>query len=297
MNGATRPPYKADAVPEITNLDVLVDGLDFGEGPRWHDGRLWYSDFYRHGVFAVTPDGAREQVVEVDDHPSGLGWLPDGRLLFVAMKSRTVRRREHDGTVVVHADLSGLATGRCNDMVVASNGDAYVGNFGSDLWAGEPMRPATLALVRPDGTVEAAAEGLEFPNGTVITPDGRTLIVGESMGRRYTAFDIGDDGRLSNRRLWADLGGIGPDGCTLDADGAIWCADARNGVVVRVLEGGEITDRVDAGQPAYACALGGDDGRTLFVVCAASPREDEVAGTGTGTIRTLRVDVPHAGLP
>jgi sugar lactone lactonase YvrE len=282
---------------EVTGLDVLVGGIDFGEGPRWHDGRLWYSDFYQHGVFAVTARGEREQVVALDDHPSGLGWLPDGRLLLVAMMSRTVRRQEPDGTIVVHADLSSVAGGRCNDMVVAANGDAYVGNFGADIWAGEPMRPAALALVRADGSYEVAAEALDFPNGSVITPDGRTLIVGESVGRRYTAFDIGDDGRLSNRRLWADLGGIGPDGCTLDAEGAIWCADALNGGVVRVREGGGITHRVDAGQPAYACALGGDDGCTLFVLCAASPREDEVAGTGSGTIRTLRVDVPHAGLP
>lgn len=282
---------------EVHGLDVLVGGLDFGEGPRWHDGRLWYSDFYRHGVFAVTPDGDREQVVALDDHPSGLGWLPDGRLLVVAMKSRSVRRREADGTMVAHADLSELATGRCNDMVVATDGTAYVGNFGSDLWAGEPMRPAVLAMVKPDGSTEAAADDLAFPNGTVITPDGATLIVGESMGRRYTAFDVAADGRLSNRRVWAELGDVGPDGCTLDAEGAIWCADALNGVVVRVREGGEITHRVDPGQSAYACALGGDDGCTLYVVCARSPREEEVAGTGSGTIRTLRVDVPHAGLP
>ena len=282
---------------EVSGLDVLIGGLDFGEGPRWHDGRLWYSDFYRHGVFAVTASGEQEQVVELDDHPSGLGWLPDGRLLLVAMKSREVRRREGDGSIVLHADLSTIATGRCNDMVVAADGTAYVGNFGSDLWAGEPMRPAVLALVRPDGSVEPAADDLAFPNGTVITPDGATLIVGESMGRRYTAFDIAADGTLSGRRLWADLGDIGPDGCTLDAEGAIWCADALNGVVVRVLEGGAITHRVDPGQAAYACALGGDDGCTLFVVCAKSPREEEVAGSGTGTIRTLRVDVPHAGLP
>ena len=282
---------------ELSGLDVLIGGIDFGEGPRWHDSRLWYSDFYQHGVFAVSPAGEREQVVALDDHPSGLGWLPDGRLLLVAMKARQVRRREADGSIVLHADLSELATGRCNDMVVAVDGTAYVGNFGSDLWAGEAPRTAVLALVRPDGSVEAAAEELAFPNGTVITPDGATLIVGESMGRRYTAFDVGADGRLSGRRVWAELGDIGPDGCTLDAEGAIWCADALNGAVVRVLEGGEITHRVDPGQSAYACALGGDDGCTLFVMCAESPREEQAAGSAAGTIRTLRVDVPHAGLP
>jgi len=282
---------------ELRDHEVLVGGLDFGEGPRWHDGRLWYSDFYRHGVFAVTPGGECEQVLALDDHPSGLGWLPDGRLLVVGMKARRVLRREHDGELVVHADLSSIATGRCNDMVVAADGTAYLGNFGYDVWSGGPRRNAALARVRPDGTADVAAEDLEFPNGSVITPDGATLVVGESMGRRYTAFDIGPDGALSGRRVWAELGEIGPDGCTLDAEGAIWCADALHGVLVRVREGGEITHRAELGQNAYACALGGDDGRTLFAMCADSPREEDAAGTGSGTIRTARVDVPHAGLP
>ena len=198
---------------------------------------------------------------------------------------------------MLHADLSSIAPGRCNDMVVATDGTAYVGNFGSDVWSGAPVQNTVLALVRPDGTVEAAADDLAFPNGTVITPDGRTLIVGESMGRRYTAFDIRADGTLERRRVWAELADAAPDGCTLDAEGGIWFADAVNGVVLRVLEGGEITHRIDPGQNAYACALGGDDGRTLFIVCVESPREEDVAGRGSGTIRTMRVDVPHAGLP
>jgi sugar lactone lactonase YvrE len=282
---------------ELRDHEVLVGGIDFGEGPRWHDGRLWYSDFYRHGVFAVTTGGDREQVVTLDDHPSGLGWLPDGRLLVVSMRARRVLRREHDGEVVVHCDLSSIATGRCNDMVVAADGTAYVGNFGYDVWSGGPRRNADLARVRPDGTADVAAEDLEFPNGAVITPDGTTLVVGESMGRRYTAFDIAPDGTLWGRRVWAELGDVGPDGCTLDAEGAIWCADALHGVLVRVREGGEITHRADLGQKAYACALGGDDGRTLFAMCADSPREADAAGTGGGTVRTVRVDVPHAGLP
>ena len=248
-------------------------------------------------MFAVTTGGDREQIVDLDDHPSGLGWLPDGRLLLVAMKSRTVRRQEPDGSIVLHADLTSIAPGRCNDMVVAADGTAYVGNFGSDVWSGAPLQNTVLALVRPDGTVEAAADDLAFPNGTVITPDGRTLIVGESMGHRYTAFDIRADGTLERRRVWAELPDAAPDGCTLDAAGGIWCADAVNGVVLRVLEGGEITHRVDPGQNVYACALGGDDGRTLFIVCAESPREEDVAGRGSGTIRTMRVDAAHAGLP
>jgi sugar lactone lactonase YvrE len=273
---------------------VFVSGIGFGEGPRWHDGRLWFSDFHQHTVSSVGDDGVRVVELELDDLPSGLGWLPDGRLLVVAMESRRVLRVEPDGAIVEHADLSAIATGRCNDMVVAADGTAYVGNFGFAL--GTPMQPAALARVKPDGSVELAADGLEFPNGTVITPDGRTLIVGESMGRRATAFAIAPDGTLRDRRLWAELGEVIPDGCTLDADGAIWFADARGTAVVRVREGGEVTDRIEAGQHTFACALGGDDGRTLFVVCADSFGEAE-EGPPTGTIRTARVDVPHAGLP
>lgn len=286
----------------MPDIEILIDGLDFGEGPRWHDGRLWYSDFYQHRVSAVTVDGERETMLELDDHPSGLGWLPDGRLLVVSMQQRKVLRVEIDGSIVEHADLSGVATGRCNDMVVAANGNAYVGNFGFDVWARGPetarkVQNAALALVRPDGSVEVAADDLAFPNGSVITPDGDTLIVGESLGRRFTAFGIGADGALGNRRVWAELPGISPDGCTLDAEGAIWVANATGTDVARVLEGGEITDRVDVGQPTFACALGGDDGRTLFLVSADASNEPDVAGKGTGVIRSMRVAVPHAGLP
>jgi len=280
----------------VPGLPVFLRGIDFGEGPRWHNGRLWFSDFYQHTVSSVGDDAVRVVELELDDFPSGLGWLPDGRLLVVAMESRRVLRVEADGTVVTHADLSAVATGRCNDMVVAGNGTAYVGNFGFEL-GGAPMRPAVLARVSANGEVSVAADGLEFPNGTVIAPDGRTLIVGESFGKRATAFTVAPDGTLHDRRLWANLGDVMPDGCTLDAEGAIWFADARGTAVVRVREGGEVTDRIETGQPTFACALGGDDGRTLFVVCADSARDDEVVGTATGTIRTVRVDVPHAGLP
>jgi sugar lactone lactonase YvrE len=208
-----------------------------------------------------------------------------------------VLRVEPGGRLVTHADLSSIATGDCNDMVVAADGTAYVGNFGQDDTAGEPRRLAVLARVTRDGDASAAAADLEFPNGTVITPDGSTLIVGETFGRRATAFTIAGDGSLHDRRLWADLGDVMPDGCTLDAEGAIWFADARSSSVVRVREGGEVLDRIDAGQRAFACTLGGDDGRTLFVVCANSAREGQVVGTSNGTIRVARVDVPHAGLP
>jgi sugar lactone lactonase YvrE len=281
----------------VSELPVLLRGLDFGEGPRWHDGRLWFSDFHQHSVSSVGTDGVRAVELQIDDRPSGLGWLPDGRLLVVAMQSRRVLRREHDGSVVEHADLSGVATGSCNDMVVAADGTAYVGNFGFDYTVGEPMRTAALARVQREGEVDVAADDLEFPNGAVITPDGSTLIVGETFGKRASAFTIADDGTLHERRIWADLGEVLPDGCTLDAEGAIWFADARGPAVVRVREGGEVTHRVEVGQQAFACALGGDDGRTLFVVAADSARDGEAQGAGTGTIRTVRVDVPHAGLP
>ena len=285
----------------MPELQTLLTGLDFGEGPRWHDGRLWFSDFYQHCVSAVTVDGEgageREIILEIDDHPSGLGWLPDGRMLVVAMQAKKVLRVEADGTVSEHGDLSGLATGRCNDMVVSADGNAYVGNFGFDVFVRGTRQYATLGLVRPDGTVVGVADDLDFPNGSVITPDGGTLIVGETIGRRYTAFDIGPDGALDRRRVWAQFDDLGPDGCTLDAEGAIWVANAYGTDVARVREGGEIADRVDVGQGTYACALGGDDGRTLFLLSADSSNEAEIAGQGTGVIRTMRVDVPHAGLP
>jgi len=285
----------------MPELQTLLTGLDFGEGPRWHDGRLWFSDFYQHSVSAVTVDGdgvgEREVILEIDDHPSGLGWLPDGRMLVVAMQAKKVLRIEPDGAVSEHGDLSGLATGRCNDMVVSTDGNAYVGNFGFDAFVRGTRQYATLGLVRPDGTVVGVADDLDFPNGSVITPDGGTMIVGETIGRRYTAFDIAPGGGLEGRRLWAQFDDLGPDGCTLDAEGAIWFANAYGTDVVRVREGGEITDRVDVGQGTYACALGGDDGRTLFILSADSSNEAEVAGKGTGVIRTMRVDVPHAGRP
>lgn len=276
---------------------LLVDGVDFGEGPRWRDGCLWYSDFHQRAVYHVTPHGDRTAVhTDLDDRPSGLGWLPDGSLLVVAMTSRRLLREE-DGVLVTHADLSGVATGHCNDMVVDGAGNAYVGNFGFDFEAGESFAPADLALVRPDGSVEVAAERLAFPNGSVITPDGGTLIVGESFGGGYEAFTIAEDGTLGDRRRWADTPGMAPDGCTLDADGGIWFADAVGSQVVRVLEGGEITHRVPAPMPTFACMLGGSDGRTLHILCAPDSNPEAVAGKAAGAIHTVEVDVPHAGLP
>jgi sugar lactone lactonase YvrE len=282
----------------MTALSTLIDGIDFGEGPRWHEGRLWYSDFYQHTVYAVDAEGTREPIVEVAGQPSGLGWLPDGTLLVVSMVDRKLMR--FDGTTLSeHADLSGVAGFHCNDMVVDGRGNAYVGNFGFDLFTQglEGAAPAKLALVRPDGSVEVAADELMFPNGSVITPDGSTLIVGETLGARYTAFDIAADATLSSPRTWASLEGYAPDGCTLDAAGGIWFADAVGARVVRVLEGGHITDTIDVGTGTFACMLGGDDGRTLFVLTAPGADPTQAAGAAAGAVLITRVEHPRAGRP
>lgn len=275
---------------------MFLDGVDFGEGPRWRDGSWWYSDFYQHRVYRVSPAGQRTVVVELDDQPSGLGWLPSGDLLIVAMKTQRVLR--FDGSALAeHADLSNHVTGLCNDMVVDASGNAYVGHFGFDMNAGEKYRPASVVLVRPNGEVVTVAEDVAFPNGSVITPNGKTLIVGQSFGGAYLAFDIEPDATLSNRRIWATIEGTAPDGCALDAEGAIWFSDAIGSQVVRVREGGEVTDRIATNQPTYACALGGAEGKTLFVLTAPSSDPRQVAGKGAGAITIGEVAVPMAQGP
>ncbi len=278
---------------ELHAWDLVVDGIDFGEGPRWHLGRLWFSDFYQGTISSVGHDRQRRVEVQWEGQPSGLGWLPDGRLLFVSMLDRRVMRREADGTIVEHADLDGIATGHCNDMVVGPQGNAYVGNFGFDFEGGAAPSSATLAIVWADGTVTAAADGLRFPNGSVIADDGMTLIVGESMGARYTAFTITHDRGLTDRRIWAEVPGMAPDGCTIDADGAIWFADALGKQVVRVREGGEITHRLPTHDNVYACMLGGSDGLTLFALTAVASHPAAVSGTATGVLWQTRVGVPR----
>ena len=279
-------------------VEVVHEGLDFGEGPRWHGGRLWVSDFYTHRVFSFGPSGDRRVEVELDDQPSGLGWLPSGDLLVVAMTSRQVRRVDADGRVHLHADLSAVVTGDTNDMVVDGRGNAYVGNFGFEFSAAErPKRGADLLLVRPDGTFEVVAGDLRVPNGSVVTPDGHTLIVGESMGRRYTAFTIREDGTLEDRRTWAELGEVGPDGCALDAEGAIWVADAYGGGCHRVCEGGEVLESITASLPIFACTFGGPGRRTLYFITAPSFGEAACAGKALGRIEAAEVDVPGVGWP
>ena len=278
----------------MTTLEPFIDGVDFGEGPRWHDGRLWYSDFFQSRIYAVDMAGTRETMLEYDGQPSGMGWMPDGSLLFVSMLDRKVMRWA-DGEVSEHADLNDIAGFHCNDLIVDATGNAYVGNFGWDIVTDfSNITPADLALVRPDGSAEIAASGLVFPNGMSITLDAKTLIVGETFGSQYRAYDIADDATLSNDRVWASVPNTAPDGCDLDAEGAIWFADAMNGNVVRVLEGGEITHTVSTGTGCYACSFGGDDGRTLFALCAPGAAPDEVAGKAEGSIMKMSVDVPAA---
>lgn len=294
-----------NAIVQHVEWTPVLSGIDFGEGPRWHDGRLWFSDFFQQTISSVEihPDGSgtRHIEIEYDGIPSGLGWLPDGRLLFVSMVDRRVMRREHDGSIVVHADLSAVADGDANDMVVASNGVAYVGNFGFDLHGGGAVATTTLAIVRPDGSVTADAHPLLFPNGSVLTPSERTLIVGESFGGQFTAFTIAEDGSLTEPRVWANVEGTAPDGCTLDEESGIWYSDAVGRQVVRVIGSGHIHDistvRVGTPDNTYCCMLGGDDGKTLFVFTCEDANPDVCAGAATGAIISTRVDHAHAGRP
>ena len=277
-------------------LDTLLDGLTFGEGPRWHGGKLWFSDFYSHRVMTVDPAGKAETILEVPQRPSGLGWTPGGDLLVVSMLDKRVLRFDGKQTHL-HADLSGLAGGPCNDMVVDAQGRAYVGNFGYDRHNGAPAKTTCIALVGADRSVVSAAEGLTFPNGMVITPDGKTLIVGETFAHRLSAYDIRDDGLLVNHRVFAETPGCFPDGICLDAEGAVWVTNPQGDAVLRVFEGGRIAQKVPTGERrSFACMLGGDDRRTLFVVTNVGSGP-AIAEKKAGRIETVQVDVPGAGLP
>jgi sugar lactone lactonase YvrE len=294
------------------DTSTLVAGRFFCEGPRWHDGRFWFSDFYAHEICSVGLEGdvRTEVTLDGDERPSGLGWLPDGRLLFVAMVSRRVMRREHDGTVVEHADLGAIATFHCNDMLVDDDGRAYVGNFGFDLDERlEAMGPeallgaiaadrtpytARLAVVDPDGAVRVAADDLAFPNGMVLLDDGATLVVAQTLGLELTAFDRAADGSLSNRRTWASLVGadgsfVVPDGISVDAAGGIWVANALGAEVVRVEPGGAVTHRVATSQFAYACAVGGPEGRHLLACTAASSVAHEASAAPNGRLEIVEL--------
>ena len=289
---------------ETAVAEPFLSGLYFGECPRWHDGRLWYSDFFDHGVFSVSPEGERRTEVQFEGEPAGIGWLPDGRLLINSRLDRAIFRREPDGTLVRHGELTPWATWHANDMVVASNGQAYAGNFGFDLdglYDGTADRsavgPTSLVRVDPDGTSCEAATDLAFPNGTVITDDGATLIIAESMGRCLTAFDRESDGSLSGRRVWAALPDVGPDGICLCADGTVWVANALGSECVRVAEGGDIVERVATSRGSFACMLGDEDRQTLYIVTADSSDAAKARIERNGAIERIRTSVPGTGLP
>ena len=286
---------------------VLAEGIYFGEGPRWREGRLWFSDFYAKAVKSVSLAGDTRIEFTIDDRPSGLGWMPDGSMLIVSMTKRQILRRSPSGEIRLHADLGHVATFHCNDMVVDAKGVAFVGNFGFDLDAeltergGESVMAdhptAKLARVAPDGSAEVAATDMHFPNGSVITPDGKTLIVGETLGACLTAFDIDDQGFLSGRRVWADIRPRVPDGICLDASGAIWVANPIAPECALIAAGGAVLEVIDTGDPCYACMLGGEDGRTLFMLTAPTSLAHEAAASPKGKLLVATVDTPHAGLP
>lgn len=273
----------------------LTDGFVFLEGPRWHDGALWVSDMWGHEVLRVTEDGARETICAVPGRPSGLGFLPDGTPLVVSMEDRCVMRVE-DGALALHADLSSLAGGDCNDMWVDASGRAYVGNFGYDLFGGATPAKADLIVVEPDGSARTAAAQLDFPNGMTLVEEGRMLVVAESWSARLLAFDRHADGSLSHRRVFAGLGNRSPDGIYADAADGVWVACYDTKEFIRVREGGQITDRVGTGERhAIACALGGADGRSLFCLTFAGDFAAMGSGARHAAIETARVDVPAAG--
>jgi sugar lactone lactonase YvrE len=290
----------------MTRATMIADGLYFGEGPRWHDGRLWFSDFHDHAVKSMDAAGGVRTELQIDDKPSGLGWLPDGRMLVVSMQRRQVLRVDPDG-VKVHADLSAIATFHTNDMVVDRHGRAYVGNFGFDLDHALQTRgvegvlaehpTAVLARVDPDGSVHAACAEMHFPNGSVITPDGRTLIVAETLAMRLTAFDIAADGSLSNRRLWAQVGMRAPDGICLDANGHVWIANAIAPECVLFAPGGEVVATIETDQPCFACMLGGPDRRTLYMLTAPTSVADLASASPQGRVMAAAVATPGAGQP
>jgi sugar lactone lactonase YvrE len=277
-------------------MRTVMDGLAVGESPRWRDGRLWVSDMVANEVIVLDLEGKSEVDLRVPGMPMGTGWLPDGRMLIVSARDGRLLRREPDGSVVTHAHLSGLSPHPWSDMVVDGRGNAYVGNIGFDFPVGEFV-PGTIALVRRDGEVLPVADGVAFPNGMAVTPDNRTLIVAESYASRLTVFDIAGDGRLSGRRVWAELPGGAPDGICLDAEGAVWYADVPNQRCVRVREGGEVDRTVEVDRGCFACVLGGLDGRTLFIVAAEFSPASMSGSVRTGQVLAVDAPAPGVGWP
>lgn len=295
-------------MPEFTKL---AGGFAFTECPRWHNGHLYFSDQHGYRVYRASIDGFIDDIAVVPNRPSGLGFLPDGRLLIASMCDRRILRLEEDGSLTLHADLSALAPADINDMLVDGEGRAWVGNFGFDLHGGAPSCSTCLIRVEPDGSAHRVADGLGFPNGMALTSDGRTLIVAETLMNRISAFDV-QDGTLGPRRTWAAFGEspastsvpeilanseVVPDGICLDAEGAVWVADLMHHRLLRIAEGGHILQELSTPLSPFACMLGGEDGRTLFICVAPTFHEAEAKALMNSSILITKVDVPHAGLP
>jgi sugar lactone lactonase YvrE len=281
----------------VPELQTLMTGIEFGESPRWHDGRLWFSDWGAQEIIAVDLEGKSEVVVRMPSFPFCIDFLPDGPLLIVSASDRLLLRREPDGSLVTHADLSSLSEHPWNDIVVDGRGNTYVGNIGFDFPGGE-FAPGILALVTPDGSARQVADGLAFPNGIVVTPDNSTLIVAESYGNRLTAFDIAADGSLSDQRVWADLDDGVPDGICLDAEDAVWYGDVPNRRCVRVREGGEVLQTIELDRGCFACMLGGVDRGTLFMVAQEwGSMESTAEEARTGQVLTAPAPGAGAGWP
>ncbi len=280
----------------MPELRVLLSGISFGEQPRWHEDRLWFSDWGTREIIAVDPEGRAEVMLEAPAFPCCVDWLPDGRLLVVSAGDGLLLRREPGGSLVTHGDINGLSEPAAgNELVVDSRGNAYV-NGGQPL--GGASASGIVAIVTPDGSARRVADGLAFPNGMLIMPDGKTLIVAESYGKRLTAFEIAADGSLSNRRVWAELGDGVPDGICADAEDAVWYADVPNRRCVRVCEGGEVLQTVGLDRGCFACALGGPNRETLFMVATEwNGPQGMFQGPRTGQIITASVSAPGAGWP
>ena len=274
-------------------LASLVDHLAFPEGLRWRDGQLWFSDMHAGQVRTWSPATGDQLVVSVDGPVSGLGWSPAGDLLVVSMDDRRLLRVTADGELVEVADLSGYTPNPINDMTVDHDGRAYIGTFGFDFHGGADLATGLILSVEPDGTHRIAADDLWFPNGMVLTDRARTLVVAETFAARLTAFTIHPDGTLTDRRVWAQLpGDVLPDGICLDADGAVWVASATTAECLRVVEGGDIVDRIPTGGPnAFACTLGGEEGRTLFIATNEHATPEDARTHRSGRIQATDVEI------
>lgn len=280
-------------------MGVVMEGIVFGESPRWHDGRLWVSDWGAGRVYSLSPGGPPAVEAEVASFPMCIDFLPDGRLLVVSSAGQRVLRRETEpdgtSTLVTHADLAEVSTKPWNDIVVDDRGNAYVNNIGFDFPGGE-FTPGVIALVTPDGTVRPVAEGLAFPNGMAVTADGSTLVVAESYAEQLTVFGIARDGTLSGRRVWAPTPGDHPDGICLDAEGAVWYADVGNRHCVRVAEGGQVLATVELDRGAFACVLSRGNDPVLYVVGQHWGGPEAVGGT-TGQVVAFPAPASGAGHP